>query len=114
MKGRNSQVVRIYKLITILEGAPHGLSISDLTTRLNDRGFEVDKRTIYRDLDALKAAGFPLEERGKTEDQGTRWTLERSIKVSKALVLNARELLALYLARSALIPLKETPFFTDL
>ncbi len=114
MKGRGSQVARIYKLLTLLELAPQGLSVADLVSRLHDRGFEVDKRTVYRDLDALRAAGFPLEERGKNVHQGSRWTLERSVKVTKALILNARELLALYLARSALTPLKETPFFADL
>jgi proteasome accessory factor B len=114
MKGRNGQVARIYKILTLLEAAPHGLSVTDLADRLHERGFEVGKRTIYRDLDALRAAGFPLEERGKSEDQGTRWTLERTTRVSHYLVLNARELMALYLARGALTPLKDTPFYADL
>ncbi len=114
MKGRNAQVARIYKILTILEGAPHGLTVADLVKHLDDRGFDVGKRTVYRDLDALRAAGFPLEERGKSDDQGTRWTLERAMRVNHYLVLNARELLSLYLARSVLMPLKETPFYEDL
>ena len=114
MKGRHSQVLRIYRVLSILEGAPHGLSVADLESRLKDRGFEVGKRTIYRDLEALKAAGFPLEEKGKSDENGTRWTLERSAKVNHYLVLNSRELMALFMARSMLAPLRETPFFQDL
>lgn len=114
MKGRNAQVSRIYKILNILEGAPHGLSVSDLCDRLHDRGFEVGKRTVYRDLDALRSAGFPLNEKGKDDVNGTRWTLEKTTKVSHYLVLSARELIALYLARGMLSPLKETPFFEDL
>lgn len=113
MKGRNAQVTRIYKILTILEGAPQGLSAADLVDRLQERGFEVTKRTIYRDLDALRAAGFPLDERGKSDDQGTRWTLERSTRVSQYLVLGVRELFALYLARAAMTPLRDTPFYED-
>ncbi|MBM4254120.1 MAG: transcriptional regulator [Deltaproteobacteria bacterium] len=114
MKGRNAQVARIYKILTILEGAPHGLSVADLASHLQDRGFDVGKRTVYRDLDALRAAGFPLEERGKSDEQGTRWALERAMRVNHYLVLNSRELLSLYLARSVLMPLKDTPFYEDL
>ena len=114
MKGRNAQVSRIYKILNILEGAPHGLSVSDLCDRLHDRGFEVGKRTVYRDLDALRSAGFPLNEKGKDDVNGTRWTLEKTTKVSHYLVLSARELIALYLAKGMLSPLKETPFFDDL
>lgn len=114
MKGRNSQVSRIYKILNILEGAPHGLSVIDLTSRLADRGFEVQKRTVYRDLDALRAAGFPLEEKGKNEDNGARWTLQKTTKLNHYLLLSPRELIALYLARGMLSPLQETPFFQDL
>lgn len=113
MKGRNSQVTRIYRILAILEGAPQGLTVLDLADRLHERGFEVGKRTVYRDLDALRAAGFPLDEKGKSDDQGTRWTLEKNTRVNGYLILSVRELFALYLARAAMTPLKETPFYED-
>jgi predicted DNA-binding transcriptional regulator YafY len=114
MKGRNAQVARIYLIINILEGAPHGLSVSDLKDRLASRDYEVAKRTVYRDLDALRDAGFPLHETGQDEVNGVRWSLERNSKISHYLVLSSRELIALYLARGMLAPLKETPFYEDL
>ncbi|MGE0174338.1 MAG: helix-turn-helix transcriptional regulator [Oligoflexales bacterium] len=112
MAGRNTQISRIYMILNILEGAPHGLSALQITDRLNDRFFEVSKRTVYRDLEALRAAGFSLDEAGSTDKNGTRWTLERNVKVG--LALNSRELIALYLARKSLDPLKESPFYEDL
>lgn len=114
MKGRNGQVARIYKIISLLEGAPHGLTVGELGDRLEERGYEVGKRTLYRDLEALRLAGFPLEEKGKSDDMGVRWTLERNARINHYLVLSSRELLALYLARSVLEPLRETPFYEDL
>lgn len=114
MKGRNSQVARIYTIISLLEAAPHGLTVGDLLSRLEDRGYDVGKRTVYRDLDALRTAGFPLEEKGKSEDAGARWTLERAARINRYLNLSLRELLALYMTRSVLLPLKETPFYEDL
>lgn len=114
MKGRNSQVSRVYRVLSILESVPQGLSVAELATRLKDRGFDVGKRTIYRDLEALKASGFPLEESGKSDDQGARWRLERQAKAHHHLALSSRELLGLYMARSVFSPLKETPFYEDL
>ena len=114
MKGRNAQVSRIYMILNIMEGAPFGLSTREIHNRLIDRGFDVEVRTVYRDLDALRAAGFPLDEKGRTDDNGTRWTLERTTKVTHYLALNSRELLGLYFARNLLTPLKDTPFYQDL
>ncbi len=115
MAGRNFQVSRIYRILNILEGAPHGLSVSDLHLRLEERGLEVHKRTIYRDVELLQSAGFPLEILdGKDDAQGTRFRLERHTRITQHLVLSSRELLALYLARRALEPLRDTPFYADL
>lgn len=114
MKGRNSQFERIIMLMNLLEGAPHGLTASALTDRLSQLGHDVTQRTVYRDLQGLHAAGLPLKERGRDDQQGQRWTLKSNARIANYLVLNSREILTLYLARSMLTPLKETPFFADL
>lgn len=115
MPGRNAQVSRIYSILDLLEQSPAGLSAAEIAKRIEDKGFEASKRTIYRDLEALSQAGFPLfPQDEKTEDGGTRWVLERKARVNQYLVLSARELFALYLARGALIPLRNTPFYEDL
>lgn len=115
MPGRNAQVARIYAILDLLEQTPGGLSVAEITERVSDRGHEASKRTVYRDLEALSQAGFPLfPEDGKTDDGGTRWVLEKKAKINQYLVLSARELFALYLARGVLVPLKSTPFYEDL
>ncbi len=114
MSGRNSQVSRIYKLLTLLENAPHGLTAQELRGRMEDRGFEVSQRTIYRDLDALRGAGFPLDEKVSDGNEGSRWTLDRTTKIHQHLVINSREILALCLAKGTLLPLQATPFYADL
>ena len=111
---RHSQLVRVYRIIELLEANPHGLSVTDLRARLEERNFEVEQRTVYRDIELLKTAGFPLEQKGLNDDNGSRWTLERNARINNYLVFNARELFALYLAQSMLTPLHDTPFCQDL
>ena len=114
MSGRNSQVARIYRIMQLIEGSRFGLTVAEITEMMLERGYDVQKRTVYRDLEALQAAGFPLENNLTSDDQAFRWTMERDARVGDYLTLGARELLALYLARSVLAPLEHTPFYEDL
>ena len=116
MPGRNAQVSRIYAILNLLEGSPHGLTVSEITSKMEERSHGASKRTIYRDLEALASAGFPLFPKGEGEadSPATRWVLERTAKIDKYLVLTPRELVGLYLTRSVLAPLRDTPFFEDL
>ena len=115
MAGRNSQVSRIYAVLDILEGSPQGLSVAEIATRLADRGHHASKRTIYRDLEALNAAGFPLfPEPTEENSKEARWHLENTRKIKQYLVVSSRELVALYFSKEILTPLKDTPFYTDL
>lgn len=116
MPGRNAQVSRIYSILNLLEGSPHGLSVLEITSKMKERGHEASKRTIYRDLEALNAAGFPLFPTEETTDDSsaTRWVLEKTARINQYLVLSPRELVGLFLARQVLSPLSHTPFYTDL
>lgn len=115
VSGRNTQVARIYALFGILEAAPLGLTVAQLEDRLRERGHTASRRTLYRDLQALEAAGFPLATDDHREDSpGAVWKLERAAGKQEALALTPAEFLALFLARGALGPLKESPFYEDL
>lgn len=116
MPGRNAQVARIYTILNLLEGTPQGLSAKEIRTRASERGHPASQRTIYRDLEALSASGFPLfpQEGGSTDSPATRWVLERTARIDKYLVLTPRELVGLYLSRAVLAPLRDTPFYEDL
>ena len=113
MAGRNSQVARILTLLDILDGSTDGLTVSELWEKLVSRGHDAGKRTIYRDLEALSQAGFPLFPDGE-ESAHQKWKLERSTRINQYFVLSAKELFALFLARGALTPLQSTPFYEDL
>jgi len=69
MAGRNSQVARFYKILTLLEGASHGLTVTEILSRLQEWAVEVTERTVYRDLEGLKDAGFPLESKAEIFNQ---------------------------------------------
>lgn len=116
MSGRNSQVARIFRVLTLLESAPNGLTVVELTERLNERGHNVNKRTVYRDLEALEAAGFPVSPQNnpQADKSAAQWRLERNTRISQHLVLSPTELLALYFAREALVPLKGSPLYEDI
>lgn len=88
---RNDQVARIYNILLILEYAPHGITVRGLCERLNERGHEAGVRTVYRDLNALRKAGFPLHEKGTDADNATRWILERKTNVTRAVPLTNDE-----------------------
>ena len=113
MAGRNSQISRILCLLDLLENSTSGATVSELWQSLTERGHETGKRSVYRDLEALSKAGFPLFPEGDDENN-QRWTLERKVKINQYFILNSRELFALYLARGALVPLRSSPFYSDL
>ena len=99
MSHRNKQITRILRLLSLLESAPRGLTVKEMHGRMEARGFDVDERTIRRGVEALREAGFQLDQ--KKTDEGIRWILDVTIKVGDHLVLTQRELFALYIARSS-------------
>ena len=51
---RGDQLARQWRIIRAIEASPNGLTATEIAQRE-----ETGIRTIYRDLEALQAAGFP-------------------------------------------------------
>ena len=111
MDNRNMQVARIFQVLTILQSSRNGKSVAEIEAALIDRGFDVQKRTVYRDIDALETAGFPIT---RDDSSPQRISLDDDAHIASYLALSPREILALYLAQGALLPLANTPFHDDL
>lgn len=114
MKGRNAQVSRILSILDLFDGNPSGLTVNEVHQKLKERGHQAERRTVYRDIEALSQAGFPLFADSGANESGIRWRLERTTRINQYLALTTRELFALFLSRGALKPLSGTPFFEDL
>ena len=52
---RGDQIERQWRIMQILMSSHYGKTVKELATR-----FECSQRTIYRNLEALQFAGFPV------------------------------------------------------
>jgi predicted DNA-binding transcriptional regulator YafY len=94
---RGRQIVRQWKVLRALEAARHrGLTAADLLEQL---GEHCSQRTLYRDLDQLQEAGFPL-----LSDDG-RWRVLQSGEGGWSVPIEPTEVLALSLVDDLLAPL---------
>jgi proteasome accessory factor B len=102
-----SQAARLHDVIRILE-ARYGATVDELAEECG-----VTRRTVYRDLDAIRDAGYPLT----SEPEADGRTLYRFITGFKRLppiTFSLEELMTLYLCRGQLGFLQGTPFQDDL
>ncbi len=104
---RGDQLARQWKIIQSLISSRHGQSVSDLAEALR-----CHRRTVYRDLEALQAAGFPVY----TDRIGGKnlWALLDSAKTSIPIPFSLPELMALYFSRGMMKALRDTVFFESL
>jgi predicted DNA-binding transcriptional regulator YafY len=104
---RGDQLARQWKILQTLISSRRGKSVSDLADEL-----ESHWRTVYRDLEALQIAGFPIY----TEkiDGKNLWTILDSTKHNVPIPLSLTELMALYLSRRMMNVLKHTVFYESL
>ena len=114
MSGRNGQITRILKTFQLLENSRFGLSTRQIWQELQERGWEVNQRTVYRDLKALEAAGFPLIELGSDDKQATKWKVKADTSFGKHLILSSSEMVSLHLARAYLGSYKQVPFYHEI
>ena len=92
---RGTQLVRQWKIIRMMESRKTGISAMDLAVEL-----EAPVRSVYRDLEAIEEAGFPLytEQIGKN----SYWKLLDTFKKDFPLPLTATELMSLHMSRDLL------------
>lgn len=92
---RGDQLSRQWKIIQSLLAAKRGRSATELSDAL-----DCHSRTVYRDLEALQLAGFPLYT--EKEDNRTLWSILETGKHHMPIPLNLTELMALYFSRNML------------
>jgi len=102
-----SQAARLHDVIRILE-ARYGATVDELAEECG-----VTRRTIYRDLQAISDAGYPLvSEPG--EDGHTVHRFMTGFSRIPPVAFSLEELMTLYFCRGQLEFLKGTPFQDDL
>ena len=104
---RGDQLGRQWKIIRTLIASQTGKSVQDIASDLN-----CHTRTVYRDLEALQTAGFPVyTERFNNKSY---WFLLESARHQIPIPLNLTELMALYFSRDMLKVLENTIFYDSL
>jgi predicted DNA-binding transcriptional regulator YafY len=102
-----SQAARLHDLIRILE-ARYGASVDELVEEC-----QVTRRTIYRDLQAILDAGYPLVSE-RQEDGHVLYSFVSGFSKLPPITFSLEELMTLYLCRGQLAFLHGTPFQDDL
>ncbi len=102
-----SQAARLHDLIRILE-ARYGATVEELVEEC-----QVTRRTIYRDLQAIIDAGYPLVNERQADGQVLYRFMAGFSKIPP-ITFSLEELLTLYLCRGQLAFLRGTPFQDDL
>ena len=96
---RGDQLSRQWRLLQMID-RPQGVTVDDAAREL-----ACTIRTIWRDLDALQEAGFPLyTERAADGNRGV-WRVTEDFKRALPLKLTLGELAALLMSRHLLSPL---------
>jgi predicted DNA-binding transcriptional regulator YafY len=104
---RGDQLARQWRIIQTLISSRHGKSVSDLAQDLS-----CHTRTVYRDLEALQTAGFPVYT-DRVEGKNV-WSLLDTVKHNIPIPFSLPELMALYFSRGMMGVLKDTVFYDSL
>jgi predicted DNA-binding transcriptional regulator YafY len=112
---RNSQVIRILKVIHYLEINPRGMTVKSIYERLLADGFQVTERTVRRDLMAISGAHLPLQCVNEESKQPEKiWKLKSMASINGKIQFTCQELLALFLARESLRVFNHSSLFTPI
>jgi predicted DNA-binding transcriptional regulator YafY len=104
---RGDQLARQWRLIQTLVTSKHGKTVADLVKDEN-----CHPRTIYRDLEALQEAGFPIYS-DRVDGKGV-WSVVDEYKHKMPVPFTLPELMALYFSRDLISVFKGTVFYESL
>ena len=104
---RGDQLARQWRILQSLIASRSGKSAADLAQEL-----EYHWRTVYRDLEALQLAGFPIYT-DRVEGKNL-WSVLDSARHNIPIPLNLTELMALYFSRGLMTVIKDTVFYESL
>jgi len=105
---RGDQLSRQWKIIQALSSSGRGKIAVQLAEEV-----ECTLRTVYRDLEALQAAGFPVYNE-RDDDGRSLWQLSDAVKKQTPLPLSMPELMALYFCSDMVKTLPDTVFHESL
>jgi predicted DNA-binding transcriptional regulator YafY len=94
---RGNQITRQWRILRLLEGRKCGLRAREIHEAL---GGDVSERTVFRDLQHLQEAGFPLYE------EDGRWRVLGQGEGGYTVPVDTSELLALLLSEELLAPMR--------
>ncbi|MFP4475939.1 MAG: helix-turn-helix transcriptional regulator [Desulfatibacillaceae bacterium] len=102
---RGDQLARQWRILRHIESSRNGLSVNEIAELE-----EVTRRTVYRDLEALQLAGFPLL--NEPAEGGRKWAFVDGYKFKLPAPFTPTELMALHLY-SDFTRIFEGTFFHD-
>lgn len=101
---RGDQLSRQWKIIHTLVASTTGKTVPDLADEL-----DCTPRTVYRDLEALQAGGFPITT--ETRENRSYWHILNAGRNQVPLAFSIPELMALYFGRDLLKTYRGTVFY---
>lgn len=101
---RGDQLSRQWKIIHTLIASSYGKTVPDLAEEL-----DCTRRTVYRDLEALQAGGFPITTQAR--DNRSYWHIMNASRQQVPLAFSIPELMALYFGRDMLKTYRGTVFY---
>lgn len=104
---RGEQLGRQWIIVQTLISSQQGKTAADIADAVG-----CSRRTVYRDLNALQAAGFPIYD--NPENGKTRYCMLGADKQNIPIPLQLSELMTLYFCRDMLKSFKNTVFYDSL